>query len=210
MPADKAAKVGIYAGTFDPVHAGHLTLAGRAADVCGLDKVFFMAEPRPRRKQGVKALEHRREMIRLAIAEESRFGQIMLEQTRFSVDKTLPVLTERFSGARLFLLMGDDVLRHLAAWPNVEKLISTVTLAIGLRGSDERMSADEIDRRLQVLAEATSLRPDYELFDVGAAGVSSSLIRRQLRRGEAASGVPLAVLEYIEANKLYAPSASSK
>ncbi|MCA9332160.1 adenylyltransferase/cytidyltransferase family protein, partial [Candidatus Saccharibacteria bacterium] len=50
-------KVGIYAGSFDPIHKGHIALAEQAIQQCGQDKVFFMVEPRPRRKQGVKALE---------------------------------------------------------------------------------------------------------------------------------------------------------
>src|SRR5687768_15392849 len=96
-------KVGIYAGTFDPVHEGHLAFAREAAAQYGLDKVFFLVEPNPRRKQGVKALEHRNEMVQLAIRSEKLFASILLEQHRFTVTETMPVLRSRFKNSELYM-----------------------------------------------------------------------------------------------------------
>src|SRR5258708_1287895 len=95
--ASPVKKIPIFAGTFDPVHEGHLAFAQAALEE-GLEKVMFLVEPRPRRKQGVRALEHRTAMVQLAIADEPQLSTIVLEQARFSVNETLPVLRARFSG----------------------------------------------------------------------------------------------------------------
>ncbi|MBI3337871.1 adenylyltransferase/cytidyltransferase family protein [Candidatus Saccharibacteria bacterium] len=119
-------RIGIYSGTFDPVHDGHIAFANAALKQCNLDKIFFLVEPRPRRKQGVKAFEHRTEMVRLAIKNEHSLGSIVLNQQRFTPADTLPLLTERFKGADLYMLIGDDMLDHLAGWPHVECLLQSV------------------------------------------------------------------------------------
>src|SRR5690606_21472182 len=129
-------RVGIYAGTFDPVHEGHLAFAEQALKLCKLDKIYFLVEPRPRRKQGVKALEHREAMLRLAVADYDKFGMIMLEQINFSVEETLPKLQSLFKGARLFMLMGEDVFAHLNSWPHVEELLGASSFIIGIRKDD--------------------------------------------------------------------------
>ncbi|MBI1857228.1 adenylyltransferase/cytidyltransferase family protein [Candidatus Saccharibacteria bacterium] len=118
-------RIGIYSGTFDPVHDGHIAFANAALKQCNLDKIFFLVEPRPRRKQGVKAFEHRTEMVRLAIKNEHSLGSIVLNQQRFTPADTLPLLTERFKGADLYMLIGDDMLDHLAGWPHVECLLQS-------------------------------------------------------------------------------------
>src|SRR5688572_27140829 len=105
-------KIGIYSGTFDPIHLGHVAFAKEALKQCGLEKVYFLVEPRPRRKQGVKALEHRQAMVELAIAKEPALGSIILDHARFSVRQTLPVLQARFEGSEIVFLMGDDMLAH--------------------------------------------------------------------------------------------------
>src|SRR3989344_87150 len=126
-------KVGIFSGSFDPVHDGHISFANEAIKKCGLDKVFFLIEPRPRRKQGVKAFEHRVAMIQLALKNQPKLGTLILEQARFSVSETLPRLRERFKDAQLYMLVGEDVLMHMVNWPNVDELINSVHFVIGTR-----------------------------------------------------------------------------
>ena len=192
-------KVGIYSGTFDPVHEGHLAFARDAREHCGLDKVYFMVEPRPRRKQGVKALEHRAEMVRIAIDGEPKFSSIVLNQQRFTADKTLPVLMEIFKGAELHLLMGDDWLSHLAGWPQLEKLIKNVKFAIGIKKYDRK----EIERRMAALHHARGFSVQYDLFNVSKPGYSSSAIKRAVKNGKRPDGLTPRVYDYIRANNLY-------
>jgi nicotinate-nucleotide adenylyltransferase len=198
-------KVGIYAGTFDPVHEGHLTFAREALELCGLDKVFFLVEPRPRRKQGVRAAEHRVAMVQLAIAEQRQFGSIVLEQSNFSVVETLPKLQALFQGAELYMLMGDDVLRHLSDWPHVDVLLQAVRFIVGVREGDET----KVTARLQTLQQVRGLGIKYRMFVPSRYAYSSSKIRLRLKHGQEPLGVPADVLTYIKRNGLYTPDLRS-
>ena len=182
-----------------------MAFAYEAVKQCGLDKVFFLVEPRPRRKQGVKAFEHRFRMVQLAIRDESTFGAIMLEQQRFTATDTLPILTERFKGAELHMLMGDDMLSHFADWPHVEKLMSSVQFVIGLRHFDTK----EVSRRVDILQRTRGLAMRYSLFQAPQADYASSKIRTAIKRGQQPSGVPAIVQAYIQAEGLYASGVDS-
>jgi nicotinate-nucleotide adenylyltransferase len=198
-------RVGILAGTFDPVHDGHLAFAHQALKECGLDKIFFLVEPRPRRKQGVKALEHRLQMVQLAIKDESKFGTIMLEQTRFSVTETLPVLKELFKGAQMNLLFGDDVLNHLAQWPHVDQLVRDVSFIIGVR----QHTPHDVESHLQNLQRTRGLKLHYSLFVSTAPRLSSSYIRASIKHGHRPHGLQDAVRAYISENGLYSSGINS-
>lgn len=196
-------KIGIYSGTFDPVHNGHIAFAEAAVEHCGLDKLFFLIEPRPRRKQGVKAFEHRVRMVQLAIAEHRQFGVIVLEQARFTVAETLPVLQSRFKSAELHMLMGEDVLRHLTGWPHLREFVRDVKIVIGIReGSDET-----VRHQLDNLRKIRHLQPQYEMFQTELSDYSSSKIRLSLRRGKIPPGLHPDVERYIQKQGLYSPAA---
>lgn len=193
-------KVGIYFGSFDPIHEGHLALATAAAQECNLDKVFFLVEPRPRRKQGVKAFEHRNKMVRLAIRHEPRLGSIVLEQQRFTPLDTLPLLVERFKGAELYLIMGDDTLGHFGDWPHVGVLIQQVRFIIGLRKFDKQ----EVIQRLQSVQRTRGLAMHHTVLSTVLPAFSSRNIRRSIKGGHKPKGLPLVVYDYIRQAGLYA------
>jgi nicotinate-nucleotide adenylyltransferase len=195
-------KVGIYAGSFDPVHEGHIALAEQALEQCGLDKVFFLVEPRPRRKQGVKSLDHRQQMVQIAIDRYPKFGSILLEQTRFNVVDTMPLLRARFKGAELHLLMGDDVLQHLSSWPHVADLVHSAKFIIGVRRGSERQTIDH----LLALQQTRGLQLQYRIFIAPHEEYSSSKIRLQFKRGQTIVGLSPAVHRYIIQHHLYAPT----
>lgn len=199
--ADKT-RIGIYAGTFDPVHKGHLSFAREALKQCKLDKVFFLVEPRPRRKQGVKALLHRQYMVHLAIADEPKFGSIMLEQERYDVAETMPILQERFKGAELHMLMGDDVLFHLSDWPNSDMLIDSTSFIIGIR----KKPPEAIKKHIKLLEKTKGVSFQYKTFDITSSDISSSRIRKAIRSGKEPVEITPAVMEYIQAQNLYASS----
>lgn len=191
--------IGIFAGTFDPIHNGHVAFA-RAALAQGLEKVYFLPEPRPRHKQGVRALEHRLAMISAAITDEPQFGSIKLEQARFTPHETLPVLQQRFKHYQLALLFGDDVIRHIADWPQVAELVSAVSLLIAVRHG----RASDLVRTFQVLAQTSGLMFDYDLIQLDKqATVSSSAVRLALHRGMPCHDAPPAVVAYAADHQLY-------
>ncbi len=197
-------KIGIFAGTFDPIHEGHLAFA-EAAIRAGLEKVWFLVEPKPRRKQGVHALEHRQAMVDLAIADNPKIGTIIIEQPRFTAHQTLPLLTARFLGHKLVLLFGDDVVTHMAEWPHVDELIKSVELFIAARKNDDK----KILHNMKYLEKSRSLKFDYEIIHASLAELSSSKLRAALKKGNASSGIPLAVQDYIKQNKLYSSGTDS-
>ena len=198
-------RVGIFAGSFDPVHEGHLAFAKQALEQGNLEKVFFLVEPRPRRKQGVKALEHRLQMVRLAIKNQSKFGLIVLEQVRFNVTETLPTLKELFKGAELRLLFGDDAVKHLAQWPHIEDLVNDVHFIIGVRGH----TIKDARSNLQALERTRNLRLKYILFESLKPQFSSSTIRLSIKQGHQPDGLPKTVLDYIQKQGLYVSGTSS-
>lgn len=198
-------RVGIFSGTFDPVHVGHLHFARVALVRSQLDKIFFLVEPAPRRKQGVKAFIHRLNMVQLATADEPKFGVIVLEQAQFTPHETLPILVSRFEGAGLYMLMGDDMLAHLGSWPHVDELIKSVHFIIGVRGSEAKAQS-----RLQTLEKTRGLSFDYEFLTHHTLNASSSNIRSALRNGEKPETITSEVLDYIEEHHLYNSASGAK
>jgi nicotinate-nucleotide adenylyltransferase len=192
-------KIGIFSGAFDPIHDGHIAFAEEAIDQAGLNKVFFLIEPRPRHKQGVKALEHRVEMVRLAIAHQPRLGLILLDQPRFNVHETWPQLQARFAGTSLAMLMGEDVFARLSHWPHVDELITNVTFVVGVRSG----SRTELQEHLHTIERVRHVRLEWRMFQPSQSMHTSTRVRAALRKGIAPKGVDPAVLSYIKAHGLY-------
>lgn len=195
-------KIGIFSGTFDPIHEGHISFAREALNTFQMDKVFFLVEPRPRRKQGIKAFAHRVSMVRLAIKNEPQLGLIILKQARFSAEETLPVLQARFAGAELCMLMGEDMLGHLADWPHVTQLVEAVHFIIGVR----RQTPSDIQKLLNNLEKTRGLKLSYDVFKAQDSNISSSTVRTKLRRGQEPLGLTSEVLDYIRRHNLYSVS----
>lgn len=201
-------KIGVFAGTFDPIHEGHVAFA-QAALNRGLEKVMFLVEPQPWRKQGVRAHEHRIAMVRLAIADNPKLGVVIMERARVTVHETLPALRARFKGYELVLLFGDDVIsymaEHIAAWPQIEDLASTTSLIIACRRGDQAT----ISKRMDLLKDEYGLPFRYEFVEPMKGSVSSSGIRQAIKKGGWAPDLPEAVEKYIRQNKLYVSGADS-
>lgn len=197
-------KVGIYPGAFDPVHSGHIAFAKAAMEQHGLDKVFLLPEPKPRHRQGVKALEHRVAMARTAARSQPGLGVIVLEQMRFTVEATWPLLQARFKGAELFMLMGSDAANRLVSWPHIHELVrSSPTFLIANRGVDEAALHDMIT----VLHQTTRLPISYSVLTSNYPTYSSLRIRQTLKRGGIPRALDSGVLEYIQENQLYTSGA---
>jgi len=198
LKVESPKQVGIYAGTFDPVHEGHLAFANQALTECKLDKLFFLVEPRPRKKQGVRALEHREAMVRLVIADNEKFGMIQLAQANFSVEDTLPKLQALFEGAQLHFLMGEDVFSHLSTWPHVDELLTSSSFIVGIRKNDEI----KMKLTLAQLQQARGINFNVNFFMTEQQDISSSNIRLALKRGNEPQGLLSKTRDYIKSNGL--------
>jgi nicotinate-nucleotide adenylyltransferase len=199
-------KIGIFAGTFDPIHAGHIAFCQAAIEAANLDKVYILVEASPRRKQGVHALEHRQAMVAIAIDDLPNIGMIMLDQERFTVEFTLPTLLARFHGAELHILMGSDVAMHLAQWPHVQRLADQVTFMVGAR---DTVNPRELADTFSKISELKGLVFRYRSCVSPMPTVSSSEIRRAYRHGDEPVGLHPAVAAYIDAHGLYVSMTAS-
>lgn len=190
--------IGIYSGTFDPIHNGHITFAIETRNTCGLNEVFFMPEPQPRLKDTVTSLEHRIALIQTATTGID--GLSILEPTseRFSVTTTLPMLRDTFQDSYLTLLIGSDIVRTLARdWQDLPALLRDVSLAIGMRGNDTR---DEIAAILAKLEQDLDVKIDYTLIDTTDTQVASSKVRQSIAE---LSHLNPKVTDYIRKHNLY-------
>jgi nicotinate-nucleotide adenylyltransferase len=138
-------RVGIFGGTFDPVHHGHLLMAQEALEQLGLDRLLFIpAAVSPFKQDRVPGAtaDQRLAMIRLATAPEPRFVVDDRELRRggpsYTVD-TVRSLLEDHPGVRFILLIGSDQLPQLGQWRGITELKNLVDFAILTRGDDSSL-----------------------------------------------------------------------
>jgi nicotinate-nucleotide adenylyltransferase len=127
-------KIGILAGTFDPIHNGHLALAQAAQKEVGLDKVYIMVEHTPRSKRKVTDFVQRQAMVEIALREKPDMDFLDLGSKQFSVAETWPKIIRRFEDAELFLIVGSDTFAHVDTWPGIEAI--NATFIVGTRSDD--------------------------------------------------------------------------
>jgi nicotinate-nucleotide adenylyltransferase len=144
--------IGIYAGTFDPVHNGHVTFALATARVCGLSKVIFLPERVPRNKSGVTNFAHRVAMIQVAIKQYPNLELQVLDSDQFSVKHTLPELQKMHQDGRLTLLVGSDnaLSMNPVTWPGVEDIFQSTDIAVGMREGHSREQMRDLASKTQV------------------------------------------------------------
>ncbi len=179
-------KIGIYSGIFDPVHHGHISFAQKALKELGLDKVYFMVEPNPRRKDKASDIRHRLNMMWLALRDQPGLEMLHSDHQTFSVAETLPWLEEKFQDAKLHFLMGSDRFMKLHSWAGFEQLKSKVDFVVGQR--DEQDTSD--------------VPIDHQPIRAALSDLASSNIR-SLSASQMATAVPDNVAKYIKAAQLY-------
>ncbi len=188
-------RVGLFGGSFDPIHVGHLLAASESADRLALDRVEFVTAARPPHKRPVAPAECRHEMVVLATVSDPRFFASRLELDyagpSFTVD-TLRRAKKRWPEAELFFITGADAYRDVATWKEPEALFSLATMVAVSRPGYDLTRLDPFFRRRVVLLEI----PGYE--------VSSTEVRRRIAAGHSIRYlVPREVEVYIEKHRLY-------
>jgi nicotinate-nucleotide adenylyltransferase len=131
-------RVGVFGGTFDPVHTGHLILAEQAREQARLDAVWFVPAAHPPHKPDVELtrFEQRVEMLRLAVAGSAAFAIDEVEKDlpgpNYTAD-TLAELARRHPEHEFFLLLGSDALRDLPGWHDPARFLDRTTLVVMVR-----------------------------------------------------------------------------
>lgn len=195
-------KIGFFAGSFDPIHHGHVMAAQRAAAQAGLERVYFIVEPRPRYKQGVKAHEHRIEMVRRAIEAMPLFGQIILNEPYCTINDTIPMLQSRFVDDELYMILGDDVASRLAQWSDVGTLAQSTSVIVLERSKTEQ----DIKRVFESIKNTTGVSIPYAYIGGDKNHLTSSELRKQLKSGSYQEGLHPAVLSYAREHGIYGSS----
>jgi nicotinate-nucleotide adenylyltransferase len=199
-------RIGVFGGTFDPVHLGHLILAEQCRDQGRLDQVRFVPSARPPHKQKhvLTPFRHRAEMLQLATAGHPAFRVDELENGRPGPSYTVDTLDELHGSqpeAEWFLLVGSDTLAELAEWYDPAGIVRRAALLVMRRGDERALSAEELRQSLRLpAAEAVRL----ELIDAPRIDISSRDLRRRAAEGRSLRYLlPRAVECYIEEKGLY-------
>ncbi len=190
-------RIGVLGGTFDPPHVGHLLLAADAREALKLDRLIFIpvwAQPFKVGTPPVASALDRLEMVRLAVADDANYAvddaEINRKGLSYTVD-TLEHLAERYKGAQLFLLMGQDTLAGFPQWRNPERIQELATLALMMRSGAQDVGDW---RTAENVVTVSTRRVD----------VSSTEIRERRRAKKSIKGfVPESVEMFIEARGLY-------
>jgi nicotinate-nucleotide adenylyltransferase len=192
-----AQRIGIYAGTFNPVHSGHIAFALQAMQAAGLDKLYFLPERRPRHKRHVEHFGHRVAMLNRAVLPHPQLDVLELDDVDFTVNRTLPKLEAMFGGDQLVFLFGSDVAEHMTKWDKLERLFITSELVIGLRTGQDT-------RALKRSIVAWPVQPlNLRIIDSHAPDVSSHGVRQALRKREPTKGLLASVARYSNHHWLY-------
>ena len=208
-------RLGIFGGTFDPPHVGHLLAASDAFEHLALDRLVFVpAAVQPLKTQRSTASGiHRMAMVRLTVGPdgtEPRFEADSVELDRdglsYSVD-TLGDFARRFPLAERYFLVGADVLGTFAQWRDPRTVLELATLAVLTRRSDSDVNAPHAMHR-DAGATAGTLADDLAVRSTAVPtrriDVSSTEIRERVRTGRSIRGfVTDAVAEYISSHGLY-------
>lgn len=197
--------LGIYGGSFDPIHLGHLLLAEAAREELKLEKVIFVPALRsPLKSHAPLISDHDRlALINLAISDNPFFTVSPVELGRkppsYTVD-TLQYFRELYPDRRLFLLMGQDSLHTLTEWFQFRTIFRLATLAIGARpGVSSTLPAD-----LKAYQFPSPAGCGFVYFSNPQVEISSSTIRERLRLGQSVKyWLTPQVLAYIQEHKLY-------
>lgn len=195
-------KIGIYTGTFDPIHSGHLDFAVQAIKKANLDKVVIIAEKVPYRKRPLTSWDHRQAMIERAtngverVEHDYEFASSLAKQ--HTINNVLTQAQKQYgNNLEVWFLVGSDVFEHVHSWQNIVSSKNYGGFITILR---------ENDNYERILKKSSPLKLDYDQLVIVAnnhPSTSSSKIRRALINKEPIANVPASVLEYIYSHKLY-------
>jgi len=195
--------LGLFGGTFDPPHLGHLSLASAARSQLGLDRLLWVLTPDPPHKQGqvITPLKHRLAMLELALTGHPEFELSTVEIDRpgphYSLD-TIRMVAAQNPGAGVIFLMGGDSLHDLPTWSRPAEIVEAV-YALGVM----RRPGDQID--LPALeAILPGLTKKVRFVDAPPMKIAASEIRARVAAEHSIRQlVTPAVYKYIQSHKLY-------
>lgn len=196
-------RVGLFGGTFDPPHMGHLILASEARSQLELSRVLWTVTPDPPHKQDqlITPLEHRVAMVKLAIEDDPGFElsdiELNLPGPHYTLD-TIKLLAEQNPGMEIVPILGGDSLNDLPTWHKPKELLFAAHWVGVMRRPGEETDLQELERELPGISSKIHY-VDAPLLEIASREI----------RSRAATGKPFRyylpepVYEYIEQHRLY-------
>ncbi|MGE3313535.1 MAG: nicotinate-nucleotide adenylyltransferase [Planctomycetaceae bacterium] len=202
-------RLGLFGGTFDPVHLGHLVLAECCREQCVLDQIWFLPAGDPPHKPGksISPGKTRAEMLEFAIAGHPQFAVNRMELEREGKSftfETLGRLQKEEPGRELFFLIGADSLADLPTWREPRRILELATIVAVNRGDRPLPDIDSIAQRIAGKSDVAAVRDRLRVVTMPGVDISSTEIRARVRTGQSIRFlVPRAVEMYIAEHKLY-------
>lgn len=190
-------KIGLYFGTFNPIHIGHLIIANHMAEHSDLDQIWMVVTPHNPHKQKSSLLDdyHRLHMVHLATEDYPKIKpsdiEFKLPQPNYTVN-TLAHLQEKFPNNEFCLIMGEDNLNSLHKWKNYEVILQNHDIYVYPRAASGEIDAQFVNHQ--------------KIHHVGAPilELSSTFIREGIKNGKNIQPMlPHKVWEYVEHNLFY-------
>lgn len=192
----KGKQIGLFFGSFNPIHTGHLIIAEYMATRTALNQVWFVVSPHnPLKAQSSLARDlDRLQMVRLAIEDNTRLKASNIEfglpKPSYTID-TMAYLHEKYPQHEFSLIMGADNLKGIQKWKNYELLLKRYAIHVYQR-KGSRIDKEMIDR------------PGIHVYDVPLLDISATMIRDSIRQGLSIRYmVPDPVFEFLAGSKLY-------
>ena len=204
-------RIGIYGGTFNPIHTGHIHAAKQAQETLCFDKLLLIPDriaPHKEIPSGSPIPEQRLQMLRLAVVGEPGMEVSDIELNREGPSYTyltVEALRQQYPDARLFLLMGTDMFLSFQTWKNPGRITAQATLAVMYRGDKGERAAIEAKK-----AEMETMGVEVELVENDTIPISSTQLRRLLAFRCADDFLPSGVRDYILENGFYDTGANWK
>lgn len=202
-------RIGIFGGSFDPPHIGHIQAAKQAVEALNLDRLLVIPVASPPHKGGCRASgEHRLAMVRLACKDEPSIEvsdhEIARGGTSYTYE-TVQAFREMYPDAQLYLLMGSDMFQSFHTWKHPKKILAQATPVVFCRGDKDEKAKNQAQKEV---LEAQGYHP--VLLDNPVLEISSTQMRRMLAFHCADSFLPAGVGDYIWEHGLYDSTADWK
>ena len=200
-------KIGIFGGTFNPPHIGHLNIAQNAAEICGLDKIIFIPSKIPPHKdlpETTASPEQRLEMTNLladsvkSVPTEVSRCELDREGKSYTVD-TLKILKKMYPNDELFFILGGDMLLSFdTCWKSPEQISSLCKILAFSRNNVQKLQLIQCADMLK-----NKYNSDIAVIDCDIIDISSTSIRNAMRIGKCSRYLTDKVFDFIKSNKLY-------
>lgn len=196
-------KYGIFGGSFDPIHYGHLMICEYIKEEMGLDKVIFIPTGNPPHKDLGVSAEDRYEMVRIAISPNPDFEISDIETTRVNLSYTVDTIRELkkiYKEEKLYFLIGLDSLFQLKTWKKIGDLSQEIEFVVALRPG--YIDKEEINNEIDFLRDNFGTK--INLIKTPLYEISSTDLRDRIHEGKSLRYlIPKKVLDYIEESGFY-------